>query len=64
MNNAVLVDSLGGPLVKNLPANAEDTGLVPGLGRSHMPLGIKACAPQLLSPCSRVHERQLLKLSS
>ena len=39
MNNAVLVDSLGGPLVKNLPANAEDTGLVPGLGRSHMPLG-------------------------
>ena len=63
MNNAVLVDSLGGPLVKNLSANAEDTGLVPGLGRSHMPLGIKACA-QLLSPCSRVHERQLLKLSS
>ena len=21
----------------NLPANAEDTGLIPGLGRSHMP---------------------------
>jgi len=40
---------LDGPLVKNLPANAEDTGSVPGLGRSHMPLGIKASAPQLLS---------------
>ena len=24
-------------LVKNLPANAGDTGLNPGLGRSHMP---------------------------
>ena len=27
----------GGAVVKNLPANAEDTGLSPGLGRSHMP---------------------------
>ena len=25
---------LGGSVVKNLPANARDTGLVPGLGRS------------------------------
>ena len=25
-----------GPVVKNLPANAGDTGLIPGLGRSHM----------------------------
>ena len=24
----------GGSVVKNLPANAEDTGLIPGLGRS------------------------------
>ena len=27
----------GGSVVKNLPANAGDTGLSPGLGRSHMP---------------------------
>ena len=28
----------GGLVVKNLPANIGDTGLIPGLGRSHMPL--------------------------
>ena len=27
----------GGAVVKNPPANARDTGLSPGLGRSHMP---------------------------
>ena len=27
----------GGPVVKNPPANAENMGSVPGLGRSHMP---------------------------
>ena len=27
----------GGTVVENLPANAGDTGLSPGLGRSHMP---------------------------
>ena len=26
--------SLGGSVVKNLPANANDTGCIPGLGRS------------------------------
>ena len=29
-------DFLGGTVVKNLPANAGDTGLSPGPGRSHM----------------------------
>ena len=29
----------GGPVVKNLPANAGDTGLTPGLGGFHMPWG-------------------------
>ena len=29
----------GGPVVKNLPANAGDVGLIPGSGRSHMPQG-------------------------
>ena len=37
-------DYSGGSLVKNLPANAEDMGLTPGLGRSDMPWG-------QLSPC-------------
>ena len=27
----------GGAVVKNLPANAGETGSIPGLGRSHMP---------------------------
>ena len=27
----------GGAVVENLPANAGDAGLSPGLGRSHMP---------------------------
>ena len=30
-------DFPGGAVVKNPPANAGDTGLIPGLGRSHMP---------------------------
>ena len=30
-------DFPGGEVVKNPPANAGDTGLSPGLGRSHMP---------------------------
>ena len=29
----------GGPVVKNPPANAGDTDLIPGLGRFHMPWG-------------------------
>ena len=33
-------DFPGGPVVKNPPANAGDTGSVPGLGGSHMPLSI------------------------
>ena len=39
----------GGALVKNLPANAGDTGSSPGLGRSHMPRGGWARETQLLS---------------
>ena len=30
-------DFPGGAVVKNPPANAGDTGLISGLGRSHMP---------------------------
>ena len=39
----------GGTVVKNLPANAGDTGSSPGLGRSHMPRSNWAREPQLLS---------------
>ena len=35
-------DFTSGPAVKNLPANAWDRGLIPGLGRFHMPRGNKA----------------------
>ena len=31
------LDFPGGAVIKNLPANAGDTGSIPGLGRSHMP---------------------------
>ena len=45
----ILVNSKAGtsPVVKNLPANAEDTGWTPGLGRSHMQRSSWACDPQL-----------------
>ena len=39
----------GGAVVKNLSANAGDTGSSPGLGRSHMPRSNWAREPQLLS---------------
>ena len=35
-------------VVKNLPANAGDTALISGLGRSHKPQSNEACAPQPL----------------
>ena len=48
-------------MVKNPSANAGDTGLIPGLGRSHMLWINKAHAPQLLSLRSRALKPQLLK---
>ena len=42
----------GGPSVKNPPANAGNTDLIPGLGRSRLPQGNWAHAPQLLNPRS------------
>ena len=55
-------DFPGGAVVENPPANAGDTGSIPGPGRSHMPRSNSARAPQLLSLCSRVREPQLLSL--
>ena len=55
-------DFPGGAVVRNLPANAGDTGSSPGPGRSHMLQSNYACAPQLLSLHSRAREPQLLSL--
>ena len=44
---------------ENPPANAGDTGLVPGSGRFHVPQGNSAGAPQLLKPaCPRATAQQ------
>ena len=52
----------GGLVVKNNPpANAGDTGSVPGPGRSHMPRSSKAHVPRPLSLSSRALEPQLLR---
>ena len=47
---------------KNLPASAGDLGLIPDPGRSHMPQSNQLHVPQLLSPCFRAQEPQLLSL--
>ena len=44
-----LWDFSGGPVVKNLPSNAGDMGLIPGPGRSHMSPDSLADVPQQLS---------------
>ena len=38
----------GGPELETLPANAEDTGSIPGAGGSRVPRGREASVPQLL----------------
>ena len=42
----------GGSVVNNLPANAGDTGSIPGLGRSHMPGEAKPLCHNYWSPIS------------
>ena len=49
-------------MVKNLSANAEDMGSIPGPGRYHMPWSNKARVPKLLSLHSRARKPQLLSL--
>ena len=59
----VFLDFPSGTVDKNLPANARDTGSIPGLGKSHTPQSNSACAPQLLRPAHfRAHEPQRLSL--
>ena len=55
-----------GAVVESLPANAEDTGSNPGLGRSHMPRSNWAREPQLLSLrvwslCSATREATIVR---
>ena len=50
----------GGAVVGSLPANAGDTGLGPGLGRSHMPRSGWAREPQLLSLRSTTREAAIV----
>ena len=40
-------------VVKNPPANAGDTSLILGPGRSHMPRSNEACVPQLSSDTTK-----------
>ena len=58
--NRKLRDFPGGTVVKSPPANAGDTGSIPGPGRSHMPQSNEARAPQLLILRSRARKPQLL----
>ena len=51
----------GGPVVKNPPDKAADTGLIPDLGRFHRLRVSKAHAPLVLNPCtleSGLHKRE------
>ena len=43
------MDFPGGPMVKNLPTNAGDTGSIPGPGRSHTSQSNQARAPWQLT---------------
>ena len=54
-------DFSGSTVVKNPPANAGDTGSIPGLGRSHMLWSNQAHVPQPLSLRSTAREPQLLR---
>ena len=51
-------DFPGGPVVKNPPANARDTGVSPDLERFHMLWNNEVHAPQRMSQCCRACEPQ------
>ena len=53
INKNIREDFTGDPVVKNPSANAGDPGLIPGLGRSHVPQGNQA----------RVHGNDLAHMS-
>ena len=47
-------------MVKNPPANARDTGSIPGRERFHMPQSNSARGTQIRTRCSRAQKPQLL----
>ena len=47
--NRVVLGFPGGSVVKSLPAKAGDLGLIPGLGRSHVPQSNEICKPRCYS---------------
>ena len=51
----------GGPMVKNPPANARDTGLIAHVRRFYMLQGNEAHGPQPQSPRARARELQVLR---
>ena len=55
---------LGGSVVKNLPANTGDVGLIPGPGRSHMSRNNETPVPQLLSLSSESREATAMRSPS
>ena len=66
-----IADFPAGPVVKNLPANAGDMGLIPGPWGSHMPWGNQVCVPELVShalelmfPSKRSHRNEKTPLSA
>ena len=48
----------GSTVDKILPVNRGDTGLIPGVGRFHIPWSNGAYVPQLLNPCAATAEAQ------
>ena len=46
----------GGSVLKNPRANARDTGMIPDLGRSHVPQSNSAHEPQLLRLCPKAQK--------
>ena len=54
----------GGSVVKNLPANAGDMGLSPGLGRFHMLWSNKALALEAMPSNKRSHHYEKLAHSN
>ena len=51
-------DFPGGPVVGNAPANAGNTGFIPGLGGSHMPRGTKPVHHSYCTHAPRAHALQ------
>ena len=61
-NQNKILDFPGGPVVRNLPANAGDRGSIPSAGRFHMLQGNKARVLPTMEPeRPRAHESQPLK---